>query len=101
MPRLEHNARNFAFVGGIAQDKAVLPAVLHQPYLHCGFFLRRIEILIVDINNINRQSQLMLTCSGYGNPLPASMFASLPTTFRYNSVHLVIIELLLFLLSTV
>lgn len=59
MPRLIDDTSYFAFIGRITENKPVFPAILYQPLLYSGFLLRRIQILIIDIDNVYCETQLM------------------------------------------
>ena len=66
MPRLIDNSGQFRFVIGITENKSVPPTVFRQPQLRRGMLLRFIELLIVYIDNVYRQTQLMFTGSRNG-----------------------------------
>ncbi len=60
MPRLVNDAGYIGGAVGIAQDKAVIGAVFHQPFLRSRAFLPLVKICIEIINNIHGQTELML-----------------------------------------
>lgn len=51
MPRLIDDAGDLTFFVGVAEDKAILPDVLYQPFLDFGALLGFVQMLIVDVHN--------------------------------------------------
>ena len=65
MPRLIDYTGYFAAAVRVAQDEAVIGAVLHEPFLSSGALLPLVKICIEIVYQIDRKAELMLTRAGY------------------------------------
>ena len=63
-PRLIYDAGNVGGAVGIAENKAVAPAIGHEPLLGGHTLLGLVQVPIVSVDDIHRQAQLMLTGAG-------------------------------------
>ena len=68
MPRLVADAGDVALVGGVAQDEAVLGAVVDEPALGVGGLLGLVQLLVGGIHEIDGEGGLVLARAGAGDP---------------------------------
>ena len=63
VPRFKYNACNILLACWISEYKSIFPAILHKPLLFLCFKLSLIQNLIIQCDNINRQTELMFAGS--------------------------------------
>ena len=68
VPGLIADAGDGAFVRRISQDKAVLPAVLHEPALLGGLRLLFVQQLVAAGHDVQGQTGMVLAGTGFGHP---------------------------------
>ena len=93
MPGLINDAGLCGFSVGIAENKAIFPAMLHQPFLGGGVFLIFVQIGITAVDQVHGQTQLMLAGAGGGDDLSGFLPGFLSVvTLLYKIIHLLVKE---------